>query len=95
MAGYLIAELNITDQDLFAEFASGIFELVNAQGGRYLVRGGKTEVIEGDWSPQRVVVMEFESFEKVQAFVNLPEYKELAKIRSKSSDASTIIVEGV
>lgn len=95
MAGYLIAELNITDQDLFAEFASKIVELVNIHGGRYLVRGGETKVVEGDWTPQRVVVIEFDSYHQVQGFVNSPEYKELAQIRSKSSTSSTIIVDGV
>ena len=51
MAGYLIAELNVTDQELFAEFATKIVELVKDYDGRYLVRGGETEVIEGDWDP--------------------------------------------
>ena len=95
MAGYLIAELNVTDKDLFAEFATKIFELVKVHNGRYLVRGGESQVIEGDWSPQRVVVMEFDSYDQVKAFVSTPEYKELAKIRSNSSTASTIIVDGV
>ena len=95
MAGYLIAELNVTDQGLFAEFATKIVELVKAYDGRYLVRGGDTEVIEGDWSPQRVVVIEFDSYERVQEFVHSQEYKELAEIRSNSSTSSTIVVDGV
>lgn len=95
MAGYLIAELNVTDQDLFAEFAVKIVELVKAYDGMYLVRGGETEVIEGDWDPQRVVVIKFDSYERVQEFAHSAEYKELAEIRSNSSTSSTIIVDGV
>ena len=95
MAGYLIAELNVTDQGLFAEFAEKIFELVKEHDGRYLVRGGQTEVIEGDWSPQRVVVIEFDGYDQVAAFVHSAEYIELAKLRSNSSEASTIIVDGI
>ena len=95
MAGYLIAELNVTDPDLFAEFAVKIVDLVKDHNGRYLVRGGQTEVIEGDWSPQRVVVIEFDSYDQVADFVHSPEYIELAKLRSNSSEASTIIVDGV
>ena len=95
MAGYLIAELNVTDQELFAEFATKIVELVKDYDGRYLVRGGDTEVIEGDWDPQRVVVIEFDSYARVQEVVRSAEYKELAEIRSKSSTSSTIIVDGV
>ena len=95
MAGYLIAELKITDQALFEEFAVGIAKLVASRNGRYLARGGTTEFVEGDWTPDRIVVIEFESFSDVQAFVKSSEYKELAELRSRSSTASTIITEGV
>ena len=95
MAGYLIAELEITDQSLFDEFAVGIAELVKSRNGKYLARGGTTEHVEGTWTPQRIVVIEFESFEQAQAFVGSDEYKELAEVRSKSSIASTIITEGL
>ena len=95
MAGYLIAELEITDQALFDEFAVGIAKLVENHNGRYWARGGTTEFVEGDWTPHRIVVIEFESFEKVKAFVGSAEYKTLAELRSRSSTASTIITEGV
>ena len=58
-------------------------------------RGGESEVVEGDWTPQRVAVIQFDSYDQVKAFVNLPEYQELAKIRSKSSNCNTVIVDGV
>ena len=95
MAGYLIADVEVTNQELFAEFAAGILRLVEERNGKYLVRGGTTEVVDGDRTPHRVVVIQFESYEKVRDFVNSAEYRELAELRSRSSTSTTIIVEGV
>ena len=95
MAGYLIVDNEITDQDLFAEYVSKIVGVIESHGGRYLVRGGATEVVEGERTPHRVVVVEFESTERVQGLVNSPEYLELADLRSRSSVTTTFIVEGV
>lgn len=95
MAAYLIADQEVTDQALFNEFADGMLKLAGVHNGRYLVRGGTTQVVAGDRTPNRVVVIEFESFEKAQAFVNAPEYGKLAEIRSRSCIANTIIVDGV
>ena len=95
MAGYLIVDSEITDQSLFEEFASGMKNLIEAQGGRYLVRGGATELVEGDRTPHRVVVVEFESMEQARTLVNSSEYVEIAALRSKSSVSTTFIVEGV
>ena len=95
MAAYLIADQEVTDQTLFDEFTSGMLKLAGAHNGRYLVRGGTTEVVAGNRTPNRVVVIEFESFEKARAFVNSQEYRELAEIRSRSCIANTIIVDGM
>ena len=95
MATYLIANNDVTDQALFAEFVSGVVSVVEAHGGKYLARGGATQVVGGDWSPDRLVIIEFESLENAQAYVNSPEYHELAEILSRSSNTSTVLVEGL
>ena len=95
MAGYLIADQEVTDQALFDEFAKGMWDLVLANNGKYLARGGATEVVAGDRKPNRVVVIEFESYEKVRTLVNSPEYQKLAELRARSCIANTIIVEGM
>ena len=95
MAGYLIADIEVTNQEMFAEFAAGILALVESRNGKYLVRGGTTEVVDGYHTPHRVVIIEFGSFEEVRDFVHSPEYVELAQLRHDSSIGSTIIVEGV
>lgn len=95
MAAYVIVDNEITDQDLFAEYARGIVQVVERYGGSYLVRGGATEVVEGNRTPHRVVVIEFESLERARGYTTDPEYAELADIRERSSTTTTIIVEGV
>ena len=95
MAGYLIADQQVTDPALFDEFARGMLDLILANNGKYLARGGSVEVVAGDRLPNRVVVIEFESYEELRALVNSPEYQKLAELRSRCCIANTIIVDGV
>ena len=92
MAGYVIVNDDITDEAVFAEFRERVGATVEAHGGRYLVRGGATEVADGDWTPGRLVVIEFDSIEQARAWISSPEYTE---IRARSASASVIIAEGV
>lgn len=95
MAGYVIVDNEITDEALYAQFRARVAATVAAQGGKYLVRGGAAESVEGDWKPHRIVVVEFDSVEQAQAWLNSPAYAELREIRLKSANASVIVVEGV
>lgn len=95
MAGYVIVNDAITDEAVFAEFRARIAATVEAHGGRYLVRGGATEVIDGEWRPDRIVILEFDDVGRARAWLNSPEYAELREIRLKSANASVVIVEGV
>ena len=95
MAGYVIVNHEITDEDVFAEFRGRVAMAVEAHGGRYLVRGGTTEVIEGEWMPHRIVVVEFDNVEQARTWLNSPEYIEIKEIRTRSANADVIIVEGV
>ena len=95
MAGYVIVDVEIIDEALFAQFAERIVGVVEAQGGRYLVRGGAAEAITGGWTPGRVVVMEFDSLDAARGFINSDGYKELEDIRVAGCNTSMIIVEGV
>ena len=95
MAGYVIVDAEITDEALFADFAARVPAVVAAHGGRYLVRGGATEVVQGDWAPHRVVVVEFDSVEQASGWQNSPDYAELREMLIKSTNTNVIIVEGV
>ncbi len=95
MAAYVIVNDEITDETAFEEFRSRVAATIEAHGGRYLVRGGATEVMDGDWQPGRVVVVEFDSAEHARGWLTSPEYLEIKKIRMRAARASVIIVEGV
>ena len=95
MAAYAIIDNEITDADQFAEYANAIIGVVERCGGKYLVRGGPTEIVSGNRTPHRVVVIEFENIERARAYANDPESRRLAEIRDRSSVTTTIIVEGV
>ena len=95
MAAYVIVDNEITDQAVFDEYIRDIPAVVERNGGKYLVRGGPTEIVSGNRTPHRVVVIEFENLERAQAYANDPESRRLGEIRDRSSVSTTIIVEGV
>ena len=95
MLGYVIVNTEITDEEGYAEFTDRIVDVVATYGGKYLVRGGRTEYRYGDWQPGRVVVIEFAGFEQARAFADSPEFTELREIIDRSSRARMILAEGV
>jgi uncharacterized protein (DUF1330 family) len=95
MAGYVIGNINVTDPDAFEEYRGMVPATIAAYGGKYLVRGGVADVVEGDWSPNRLVVLEFESLQKAKEWYNSPEYTPAKAIRLKASTGDLVFVEGV
>lgn len=95
MAAYLIADNEITNEAEFAEYAGQIVAIMEGHGGKYLARGGPTEIVSGDRTPHRVVIIEFESLEQAEGCVNSDEYKAIAGIRDRSSITTTILVQGI
>ncbi|HYG54503.1 MAG TPA: DUF1330 domain-containing protein [Burkholderiales bacterium] len=95
MKGYLIAEIDVTDPAAFEEYRKRVPDTIAQYGGRYIVRGGKTEALEGSWDPKRMVVLEFPSLAQAQKWYRSPEYKPLIELRQKGSRGKVILVEGV
>ncbi len=95
MAAYIIAQIHITDPVLYEEYRKLVPPTLEKYGGRFIVRGGKIETLEGDWQPKRLVVVEFESVERAKQWYNSPEYTKAREIRQKASTGSVILVEGV
>jgi uncharacterized protein (DUF1330 family) len=95
MAAYLIADVQVTDPDLYEDYRSRVPALIAAYGGRYLVRGGRVERLEGDANPQRVVVLEFPTMARLRAFYESAEYRALIAIRQRSARSSLFAVEGL
>ena len=81
MAAYLIAEIEVTDQPTYDDYRGQVLATVQKYGGRFIVRGGKTESLEGGWMPKRLIVIEFPSMEQALACHRSPEYQEAAAFR--------------
>jgi uncharacterized protein (DUF1330 family) len=95
MAAYVIAEIDITDPAAYEDYRRQVPEVIARYGGKYIVRGGKVEALEGGWSPKRIAVVEFPSMEQALKFYRSPEYAPLLRIRQKASRGKLVIVEGV
>ena len=95
MAAYLIADTIITDSKTYDEYRRQVAPLIAKFGGRFVVRGGPHEVLEGDWKPHRVVVIEFPSMAVLKSWYGSPEYAPLLAMRLRSSTDSLVAVEGV
>ena len=94
MAAYLLGNIEVTDPVAYEEYRKQVPAVIAAYGGRYLVRGGATEVVEGDTAPNRVVVLEFPDMAKLKAFYHSPKYRPLLAIRTRAARSSIVLVEG-
>jgi uncharacterized protein (DUF1330 family) len=95
MPAYIIVEIEILDPVGYEEYKQLAGATVKKYGGKYVVRGGKTEVLEGDWQPKRIVVLEFESAQRAKEWLNCEEYREPRKMRHHTARTNMILVEGL
>lgn len=95
MAAYIVAHLEVTDAKTFERYREAVAPLVDRYGGRYRIRGGDTEVLEGEWSVSRLVVIEFQTRDAARLFYESPEYQQILPLRTTSSRGAVAIVEGV
>ena len=95
MAAYIIAMVDVTDQEKYKKYMAKASEACERYGGKYLVRGGQTEIMEGGFPWSRVVVLEFESRDQARAFYNSVEYQAGKKERLGAADFNMMIVDGV
>lgn len=94
MKVYIVASIRIIDMERFSIYGQRVAELLPIHGGRFIIRGGDSQVIDGDWEPDRIVVIEFPSRQAYQAFHDDPAYQEVVPIRQSASHASLVLVEG-
>jgi uncharacterized protein (DUF1330 family) len=95
MAAYVVLNIEITDPVRYPDYVKVAGETVQLYGGRFLVRGGKAEKLEGSVEPKRIVILEFPSIERAKEWWNSAEYREPKSIRQAASVSETILVEGV
>jgi uncharacterized protein (DUF1330 family) len=93
--GYWIAHVDVQNPDAYKNYVSANGVAFAKFGGRFLVRGGKTHTMEGDWSPRRLVVVEFPSVEQATAWWSSAEYAEAKALRQATSASQLIIAEGI
>jgi uncharacterized protein (DUF1330 family) len=94
MAGYLIANIEVTDAKGFDEYRQKVAPLIAQFGGRYIVRGGEVRRLEGNLPVSRLVVLEFPSLDAAQRFYDSPEYQPLLKIRLASTKSDVVLAAG-
>jgi len=94
MAAYLVVEIEVKDQAEFENYKQMAGAAILAYGGKYLVRGGAMTTLEGDWHPERFVIVEFESAEKAREWWDSQEYEEAKNLRQRVANTRMILVEG-
>jgi uncharacterized protein (DUF1330 family) len=92
---YVIVDMQITDPQRYESYRRLAGPAVEAAGGRYLARGGATEVLEGDRVPNRIVILEFPDLDAARAWYDSPQYVEARGAREGAATGSFIAVEGV
>lgn len=95
MPAYVIVETDIHDPEQYERYKAASPGAVAAGGGRFVARGGELAVLEGDWHPSRLVVVEFESLEAAKRWYDSPGYREARKLREGAANLRMVAVEGV
>jgi uncharacterized protein (DUF1330 family) len=96
MSAYLIVEVKeVTDPKKYAEYMARVPAIVERFGGEYLIRGGRSVALAGSWDPKKMVIIRFESMDRVQAWWNSPEYRAVAPLREQSARTEAVVVEGL
>lgn len=95
MAAYVIAQIEITDPQTFEDYRRQVPSTLSSYGGRFIVRGGASETLEGTWQPKRIVVLEFPDRAKAQAWWSSQEYAGPKTLRQRSARSELIVVDGV
>lgn len=94
MSAYVVVDITIRDRKTYERYKELAAPTVTAYGGRYLVRGGATESLEGDWNPPRLVILEFPDADAGRAWWNSPEYQPAKALRQSCADTVMLLVQG-
>ncbi len=95
MSAYVIVDIEVTDPEVYEEYKKLAPAGIAAYGGKYLARGGRTETFEGDWSPKRLVILEFGSMEIARAWIDSPEYGPAKLLRHQAAHTQMVAIEGL
>lgn len=94
MPAYMILDIEVTDPVGFERYKQLAPPALGIYGGRYLARGGRTETLEGDWVPRRLVILEFPDVAHAKQWLESPEYREARELRRQSAATDIVVIEG-
>ena len=95
MPAYVFVEIEIFDQELYEEYKKMTPNTIKSYGGKFIVRGGHVEHLEGDWNPERIVLLEFSSVDKAREWWESETYTRARLVRQRSAETKMIILEGL
>ena len=95
MPAYVIADVTVSDAPGFEEYRKGVPGSLAKYGGRFVVRGGRFEVLEGGWRPTRLVIVEVPPMEHARRWYDSPEYRPLRELRVRTAKTDFVLVDGV
>ena len=95
MAAYVIADITVTDAELYPSYTAITPATIEKYGGRFVIRGGAHETLEGDWRPGRLVMLEFDDMAAARRWYESAEYTEARAIRQRAATGSMIILQGL
>ena len=95
MPAYVVVDITVTDPVRYEEYKKLAAAAVAAYGGRYLARGRQAEVLEGNWAPTRLVILEFENAAQAKQWLESPEYAPARQMRHETATTNMVVIEGV
>ena len=95
MPAFVIVDVDVVDAERYEHYKQLAPPSIAAYGGRYIARGGRVDVLEGQWLPKRCVVLEFPSAEQARRWWESPEYAEAKRLRQQTATTNMIVVEGL
>jgi uncharacterized protein (DUF1330 family) len=95
MPAYLVVHVDVHDPEVYERYKAMAPPSIRDYGGRYLTRGGACEVLEGDWTPKRLVLLEFPTMEQARAFYGSSEYAEALALRHAAAESSVVLLDGL
>jgi len=95
VAAYLISDVTVRSAEAFQAYRTRAAASIEQYGGRYLVRGGSIETLEGVWTPRAIIVVEFDDVERARAWYRSPEYAAALAVRDEALSRNLILVDGV
>ena len=95
MTAYVVVDIDVHDPEGYEEYKKLAPAAVEHYGGKYIARGGTTETLEGDWTPKRLVILQFENSEQAKKWLNSDEYRLARAMRHKTANSQMVVIEGI